>query len=452
MNCEQCKEILVGYMEGLLTEPEKRAAESHLDCCPACRDELAQLKALHSRLTTNGKTIAQTDLENTVVDRIMREQSLKLKKASRVRNHFQLWRKIMKSKTTKLAAAAVILAVTVMSLAYLDGLTPAAYALDQTIQASHSVQFLHAKAFMVSISDEPIENWMEFDEAGQVKNMRIHKPAWMTPTDGESVIVWKDGKMKFWIKKKKFLFVQKDQEIAAQVLNMVEELDPKHAVTNIIQAQEEVNTKVEIEEPENKAEPIIVTATSLVENGLPFQRVIMFVDQATKLLNSVETYQLKDGEYVHFSTIEFYDYNIPIDSAMFTLDNIPSDVTLIDEFAQEVGLVQGDLTDNEIAVEVVRQFFEALIAQDYAKAGRMFGGVPAERVQKKYGHIKFMRIVSLGKPTLNPLTRELKVPYVVEVEENGIVTEWKTKYNYIPVRQVHGQPGRWATTGGPLGI
>jgi len=161
---------------------------------------------------------------------------------------------------------------------------------------------------------------------------------------------------------------------------------------------------------------------------------------------------LKDGKYIHFSTTEFYDYNIPIDSAMFTLDNIPSDVMLIDEVTQEVGLVQGDLTNEEIAVKVVRQFFEALIARDYAKAGRMFGGVPAERVQKKYGHIKFMRIVSLGKPNLNPLSRELKVPFVVEIEENGIITKWKTKYNYIPVRQVHGQPDRWATTGAPLGI
>ena len=361
-------------------------------------------------------------------------------------------RTIMKSPITKLAAAAVIIVGVVLSVTIWDKTTSTAYALEQTIQATHSVRYLHIKSFMVSISDEPIECWVEFDPSGQIKNMRINKPAWMTPTDGETVIIWKDGKMKFWIKKKNFLFIQKDQEIAAQVLSMVEQLDPKHAVANILQAQDEVDTKVEIDEPENKAEPIIITATSLVENDLPFQRAILFVDQATKLLNKLETYQLKDGEYIHFSTIEFYDYNIPIDSKVFTLDNIPSDAMRVDQTTQEIGLLQGDLTDNEIAVEVVRQFFEALIARDYAKAGRMFGGVPAERIQKKYGHIKLIRIVSIGKPVLNPATAELKVPYVVEIDENGIITEWKTKYNYIPVRQVHGQPGRWATTGGLLGI
>ena len=361
-------------------------------------------------------------------------------------------RTIMKNPITKLAAAAMIIVGVVLSVTIWDKITPTAYALEQTIQATHSVRYLHIKSFMVSISDEPIECWVEFDPSGQIKNMRINKPAWMDPADGETVIIWKDNKATFWIKKKNFLIIQKDQEIAAQVHSGVEQLDPKHAVANVLQAQDEGDTKVEIDEPENKTEPIIITATSLVENDLPVQRAILFVDQATKLLNSVETYQLKDGEYIHFSTIEFYDYNIPIDSKVFTLDNIPSDAMRVDETTQEIGLLQGDLTDNEIAVEVVRQFFEALIARDYTKAGRLFGGAPAERIQKKYGHIRFIRIVSIGKPVLDPVTTALNVPYVVEVEENGIITEWKTKYNYIPVRQVHGQPGRWKTIGGPLGI
>ncbi len=359
---------------------------------------------------------------------------------------------ITKSPIAKLAAAAMIFVAAALSLHFLSTSTATAYAIEQTIQASHSVQYLHIKSFMVAIPEEPIECWVEFDPSGQIKNMRINKPAWIDPADGETVIIWKDGKMKFWIKKKNFLLIQKDQEIAAQVLSMVEEFDPKRAAANILQAQEANDTKVEIDEPENKAEPITITATSLVENELPFQRVILSVNQATKLLNSVKIYQFKDGQYTHLSTVEFYDHDIPIDSKMFTFDNIPSDAIRIDETTQQVGLLQGDLTDNEIAVEVVRQVFEALIAQNYEEVGRLFGGVPAERVRKKYGSIRFMRIVSLGEPVLNPVTAELKVSYVVEVEENGIITEWKTKHNYITVRQVPGQPGRWALTGARLVI
>jgi hypothetical protein len=111
MNCEQCKDILVRYIEGLLAESEKQTLDSHLNTCPPCRDELAQLKALRSRLTANGKTLARSDLENAVIDQIVREQSLKLKKASQVGNQVQLWRKIMESRITKSVAAVIVVVV-----------------------------------------------------------------------------------------------------------------------------------------------------------------------------------------------------------------------------------------------------------------------------------------------------------------------------------------------------
>ena len=360
------------------------------------------------------------------------------------------WRLIMNKPITKLATVAAVLVIIVSAVTILDHTARPAYAMEQTIQASHSVQYLHIKSFMVSISDEPIECWVEFEPSGQVKNIRINKPAWMDPGDGETVIVWKDNKAKLWVKKKNFLVTLKDKEIAAQVLSMVEQLDPKHAVANILQAQEQGDTKVEIEEPENKADPIIITATSLVENNLPFQRAVLFVDQATKLLNSAETYQLKDGEYIHFFTVEFYDYNIPIDSQMFTFDNLPDDVMRMDQTTQEVGLVQGDLTNEEIAVEVIRQFLQALIAKDYAKAGRMWGGVPAERMKKAYGQIRFIRIISIGEPEPRPKMSALYVPCTVEIEENGKISQWHPEHSYV--RQVHGQPERWEIIGGFRGI
>jgi len=380
------------------------------------------------------------------------ETALKQRLDTAKPNRFELntWRLIMNKPITKLAAAAVIIIAAVFSIMIFDKSIPSAYAIEQTIQASHSVQYLHVKAFMVSISDEPIECWVEFDPSGQIKNARINKPAWMTPTDGETVIIWEDNKATFWIKKKNFLITNKDQKIAAQILSMVEQLDPKHAVVNLLQEQEQGDTKVEIKEPENKAEPIIITATSLVENNLPFQRAIFFVDQATKLLNSVETYQLKDGKYVHFSTVDFYDYNIPIDSAMFAFDNIPDDVTRMDKSTQETGLMQGNLSDKEVAVELIRQFLQALIEQNYAEAGRLWGSVPAERMEKAYGQIRFIRIISIGEPEPRPEMKALYVPCTVEIEENGKISQWQPEHSYV--RQVYGQPERWEIIGGFRGI
>jgi hypothetical protein len=397
MNCAECKELLVGYIEGLLEDSQKQAVESHLETCPPCRAELAQITSLHDRLTANGKTLAQRNLENKVLDRILQEQSLRLRKAEKDDRQFRLWRIIMKSQITKLAAAAAIIIVAGLLITFLGTGKPA-YALAQTIEASHSIRYLHMVNYVAS-QEEPMEFWVEFNLGGQLKNMRFYKPAWMEPDDGATVIVWKDNEMQLWIKKKNFLVTLKDKEVATQALEQAERLDPKFAVERLQREQELGNAEVDIEVPADKAEPIVVTATSLKDDDPSFQRVILFVDQATKLINSVELYKLKDGEYHREVTLEYYDYNQPIDAKMFSLrEEVSHDATEIDQTAQEVGLVQGDLSDKQVAVELVRQFLQALIDKDYAEAGRLFSGVPAKRIEQAYGKTRFIRIISIGEP------------------------------------------------------
>jgi hypothetical protein len=356
----------------------------------------------------------------------------------------------MKSRISKLAAAAVIIVAAVLSLTIWDTTTPAAYAFEQTVKASHSVRYLHIRNSFAS-QEGPMEFWVEFDSSGQLRNMRFHKPAWMSPSDGESVIVWKDNKMQLWIKKKNLLVTLRDREIAEQALAAMQQLDPKTTVEQLQQEEEKSNVELKIDEPSNKAEPIIVTATSTQhDDDSPFQRMVLSVDQTTKLVNVTKIYSLKDGEYQNEVTIEYFEYNQPIDEQTFTLNDVPDNVIRTDKTTQEVGLAQGDLTNDEIAVEIIRQFIEALIARDYAKAGRLFSGVPAKRMQKTYGQTKFLRIVSIGQPTKDMLTGQFKVPCKIEIEKDGKVTIWEPKHSYA--RPVHGQPERWEITGGFLGF
>jgi hypothetical protein len=178
--------------------------------------------------------------------------------------------------------------------------------------------------------------------------------------------------------------------------------------------------------------------------------MVLFVDQATRLVNIVELYKLEDGEYHKVITSEYFDYNQPIDAAMFTFSDIPDDVMRWDQTTQEIGLAQEDLADEEIAVEVIRQFLEALIERDYAKAGKLWGGIPAERMEKAYGQIRFIRIISIGEPVPRPEMGGLYVPCTVEIEENGEISQWHPEHSYV--RQVHGQPDRWEIIGGFRGI
>lgn len=359
----------------------------------------------------------------------------------------QVWRTIMKSRIPRLAAAAVIIIAAVLSIYFWDKSIPAAYALDQTIKANHTVRYLHIKVFK-DVEDEPKEFWLECSESGQIENVLMVMPAWDAPEDGNKVIVWKENTAQVWLKKKNVLVTIRDKTVADQMLKLVEAYDPRLVVERLHKQEADGKVKIEIDEPSNKAEPIVVTATYLPESPKSGKREVLFVDRGTKLVTAVKFYRLKDGKYKYQGMQEFNDYNQPIEAKMFTLNDVPDEVIHIDQTTQKVGLAQGNLTNEEIAVEVARKFFEALIAADYARAGQLLEGTPADFIQKQFGQIKFLRIVSIGSagPHPNPGTKGLVVPCTVEIEKDGEKSEMKL--NRLGVRQVHGQPDRWTIFGG----
>ena len=116
MNCAEIKALLAACVEDLLDEQEKRSVEKHLKGCAACRAELKDLADLHKRLVRNGKAMAQSDLEDGVMNRIVREQNSQLKAAHEAGIALELRRIIMKSPITKLMAAAVIVIAAVIGI------------------------------------------------------------------------------------------------------------------------------------------------------------------------------------------------------------------------------------------------------------------------------------------------------------------------------------------------
>ncbi len=359
-----------------------------------------------------------------------------------------VWEYIMRSRVTKIAAAAVIVIAVVLAFNPLDRLAPAAYALEQTIQANHTVRSLYIRSFRDG-QDEPKEFWVECDESGRITSARIHMPEWASPEDGAKAAVWKENAVQIWFKRKNVLFIARDETTARGMQKLVEDCNPRLALERLYAQEQQGMVKVEIDELSDGSQPITVTATYPADSSTPNKREVLTVDRATKLVTAVESYRLVDGEYRHTGRTEYGNYNQPIEAAVFTLDNeVPADVTRVDQTTQEVGLVQGNLTDEEVVVEVVRRFFEALIAGDYAKAGTYFEGVPAEKMQQLFSPIKVVRIVSVGPagPHPIPATKGLAVPCTVEVLKNGETSQWQLEA--VGVRQVFNQPGRWTIFGG----
>ncbi len=116
MNCEEIKELLVAYVEGLLKDSEKQSVAEHLKDCPACQAELQEMKGLHERLVTNGKNLAQSSLEKDVMNQVIREQNVRLKAAARATEALNIRRTIMKSPVTRIAAAAAVIIVAALGI------------------------------------------------------------------------------------------------------------------------------------------------------------------------------------------------------------------------------------------------------------------------------------------------------------------------------------------------
>ena len=121
MNCDECKELLVLDVEGLLEEAQKQAVAKHLAGCEACRAEREGLGTLQQRLVANGKAAAQTSVEEDVMNRIIREQSARLKTAAQAGASLRLRRFLMKSPTTRVAAAAVVVVACAIGLSMWKG-------------------------------------------------------------------------------------------------------------------------------------------------------------------------------------------------------------------------------------------------------------------------------------------------------------------------------------------
>lgn len=358
-----------------------------------------------------------------------------------------LWEMIMRSGIAKLAAAAAIVVVGLLAVLFWGPSGSTAYALEQTLAALHSVRTLHMKD-LAPDQDEPKEFWIECDEAGNLLNVRLHMPAWDSPADGPKEVVWHSGKAEVWFKAKGVVVTVNEKDKIAQLLEMVVVFDPKRALERVMRLQEEGRAQVQIEQPSNKADPIKVTVTYKDKGDQDDIQDVMMINQATLLLESTHRYRLVNGQSQFLGADEFLSYNQPIDPSMFVLDNLPAGVMRVDMTRQDVGLARGDLTEQEMAEKVAKEFFEALVAEDYDKAGRLMGGLTGDALKTMLTGKKFMRIVSIGKagPHPNPATQGWAVPCEVELQKDGQTSV--VPFPALGVRPVQGQGDRWAVFGG----
>jgi hypothetical protein len=348
---------------------------------------------------------------------------------------------ILRNGATKIIAAAVIIMAVVLSIIFMDKSVTNVYAIEQTIKANRTMRYLHLRYYDSSHDDIAKECWLEFDPNGQAKNVRINWSEWM---GGGEIVVWDRNKTKILNKKQNFLITFNDEIYTARMLTMTNRENPRLAVERLYGRQAKGEVEMEIERPRSKSEPIIVTATGFGDDA---KRFILTVNQATNLVTSLKWYQLENGEYKYQGVMEYRDYNVPIDSKMFSLDEeVSGGLKVIDTRIQDIGLAQGNLSDEEIAAKVVREFLEALIDKDYIKAAQISGIPSPGKIEQGWGKLKVVRIVSIGEPT-QPEEPSMLFPNMqrilctVEIEKDG--NEVQQQLKSFKIRPVLGRRERW---------
>ena len=447
MNCTECKEKLVELLEGLLSETQRQIVEEHLKDCRQCQGEFQELKELSERIISDSKSRRQTNLEDVVFNRIIVKQNEKIKQADRVNRQLRIWRRIMNSKITKYATAAMIIVAVVLSITLLDKSVTSAYAIEKTIAAYNRIYFLHVKQFRVN-QEIPLEFWIKSDEQGNIINARYYLPEHVSPEDGAKLITWTPEKAELWFKRKHSYLIYQSKRIEGWMRSFLEQSQPKLVMEKLLEAQKAGTVNIDIQEPSEKQKPITIVA--MYKDKL--KKEIYYINQATDLVAYIEFYHVTNNQDVLDSTTEFYDYNVPIDEKMFSIrDEIPEDVTVVDWLNQLIGIPQGNMTDEQAAEETVRQFFQALIDKDYHKAGLIFSGISEEKLKEYFGHLNVARIISVGPPTPYPLCgpHSFSVPCEAEL----ITTEGKKrirKFGGVKARcgddEMH--PDRWIIHGG----
>jgi ribosomal protein L18E len=369
-------------------------------------------------------------------ERVHSEISKALEKSKNARPN--VWRIIMKSKISRLAAAAVIIIVGVLSITFMDKSVAPAYALEQSIEAYHSVRTIQVRTYTGRDSienDEFSDCWIKYDDAGMLSNFRmeVEKSA-----DGPTIIVWNQGVAECWMPTKNKLMIARGDQMAADLEKFVAENDPKQTLDRLYDARDNYGVELTIKEPTQDGDPIVLEIINTIDKA----RFEYLIDADTKLVTQISKYHLGEQEDELDRRFEFHAYNQPIDPSVFEFNEIPDDALIIDRSSILVGLSQGDLTDNEIAALVVRECFEASIAQDYGKVKRLLGGLPGDTIEMMFGG-RILRIVSIGQPEPHEKHKHiLCVPIEVENERGNLI-------NFKPYAQcLEDPPDRWIVSWG----
>jgi hypothetical protein len=428
MNCQECREGLAAYLEGLLDATCQSQIDLHVAECAACQSELREVRELTVRLTRAGIATPDVSLETAVMDRIVHEQALLIRR-------LQMKKRIrVFGMSSAMVAAAALLFIGDLWLTQPANAQKAAETLARGAEAVPNPSTVHIVAKMrtlpadnfsyinADLDLQRIEIWKQF---GDKPKWRVEKPGRVAVMDGASTVLLVRP-TNFVVKLPQatggafdtgwMLGLTNVQDMitrelrAAQAkgwrLKTTEETTPAGEKQQVVT----VEAKAEVSDNDWLKNKFFQTADT--------RRVYRF-DAKTQRLEGVEAYLHQPGGDVLIFATERIEYDQPFDPTVFAVE-LPKNVASWKEIER--------LPDNEkyeklTPRDAARAFFEACGKEDWTEAQKFFPMPLNEKFKSGLGGLK---IVSLGEPFPSKGYAGGKgwfIPYVIKLR-NGEVKKF----------------------------
>jgi outer membrane lipoprotein-sorting protein len=383
MNCQECQDELTAYLEGLLDEPRQSQIDLHVAECVACQAELQAVRELTVRLARHGLAAPAISLETAVMDRILHDQALQLRRLK--------MRKRLRVLGFSGVTAAAIAIVFVSSLWFAQP-AEAQKAVEVMAQGAKAVANPSAVHIMAKMRTLPYDNFSMIGAEYEFVPIEIWKQfngksAWRVEKPGR-VIVMDGATTEMLIRPDRLVQLPMVTQGAFNSGWLLALTRVQDMVNHELRAAQKQGWDINLTHETTAAGAKQLVVTVEAKSGLPaddylqnksledadMRRVYRF-NAETKRLEGFEAHLHHAGSDVLILAIESIEYDKKIDPTVFALQ-LPEKVTLIRE--------PGPLPDNEkyqkmTPKEAATTFFEACGKEDWTEVEKFYSSTSASR-------------------------------------------------------------------------
>lgn len=445
MNCADCRDDLVAYLEGLLDSEQSEQCQRHLETCTACHAEYTAITRLQKRLIARGLSVADVSMAEPVMRRIRQAHTKPERNSIMSRLLKHRWGFGLGAAAG--AAAAVVL---IIGLTAPNAHAKAVEIMAKGAKAMAKLTAVHLRGQMRTAPQDnfsaimpeqelvPIELWKQFEPD---LKWRVEKPARVAVMDGQSTLMLiktANLAVKFPQPSSSAFDTEWLHRIAGLSTTITNELKNalakgwKMNVTDERGADGAPKSVVTIEASAGLPEHAYVKNKFF--DAADTRRVYRF-DAQSERLEGVQIYLVtQSGERLIFE-LDQIDYNPSIPAAVFQLE-LPANVRWYQNEMQK-------LPDNEkyasmTAEQAARAYFEAFARQDWTEAEKFRRDSVDENTKKV---VSTLEVVSIGKAFTSQGYPGSFVPYEIKLNNGHTI-----KHNIALKKDL--KTGRWFVDGG----